>query len=165
VIRVCRAIIRDRRLSFVLRMLVGMTLVLASVDKLFDARGFADAVAAYELVPRILVNLVAIALPWLELLTGVALLTGFGARAAGLVATLLATVYAVAVVSALARGMEISCGCFGDGGAALDRGDVWLRVGLLAAGLQITIAERALGWPATAGTRFLAGRRRRSQQR
>jgi uncharacterized membrane protein YphA (DoxX/SURF4 family) len=66
----------------------------------------------YRLVPGASVNLMALAMPWLELLLGLALLLGIWTRAsAGLVGALL-LVFVVAISVNLARANAIDCGCF-----------------------------------------------------
>jgi uncharacterized membrane protein YphA (DoxX/SURF4 family) len=144
-----RRLLCGRRLSLILRATIGIVLVWASLGKLFEARSFADSLDAYQLLPLAAVNLTAIVLPWLELVTGLALISGIGARGAGLVATLLAAAYVVATASVVARGLDVSCGCFGEGGHHLTWWDVALRVVLLLAAIQVLAAERTLAWPAT----------------
>ena len=144
------SLLLDRRLSFALRLIVGAVLILASLGKLTDPRTFADALAAYVLLPAAAVAPVAVVLPWIELTAGLALLAGIPARSAGLVAAVLAVGYVVATASALARGLSISCGCFGDAAATspLGWGDVAWRVALLTATLQVVAAESLVAEPA-----------------
>jgi uncharacterized membrane protein YphA (DoxX/SURF4 family) len=61
------------------------------------------------------VELVARALPWTELLIGVLLIAGRWLRLATTVMSLLLLVFFGLMVRAFAKGMEISCGCFGPG--------------------------------------------------
>jgi hypothetical protein len=69
--------------------------------------------AAYQLLPRPLVRPTARLLPAAEITAGTALLTGaFGAAGLAAAAGLLA-VLTLAVVTALLRHLEISCGCTG----------------------------------------------------
>jgi uncharacterized membrane protein YphA (DoxX/SURF4 family) len=145
--------LRSRRLALILRMTIGIVLVWVSLGKLLDAQNFAASLDAYELLPLAAVNFTAIVLPWLELVTGLALISGIGARGAGLVATLLAAAYVVATASVVARGLDVSCGCFGEGGHHLTWWDVALCVVLLLAAVQILVVERTLAWPAALPTR------------
>jgi uncharacterized membrane protein YphA (DoxX/SURF4 family) len=96
-----------------LRLVVGGAFVAAGVLKLADPAKFAVDVSHYRLVPYELLNLVAILLPWIEVTTGGCVLAGVWLRAAALVITSLTAVFFVAIVSALARGLNIECGCFG----------------------------------------------------
>ena len=151
----------DRRLTLVLRLAAGAVLVFASHDKLLDPQPFADALDDYRILPLALVDLVAIVLPWVELVAGVCLLAGLWVPGAGLVTATLAIVYTGALTSALLRGLEIGCGCFGDEGEVLSRSDLWLRLALFAAGVQVLATARFLDWP-LAALSSRASRRRRA---
>jgi uncharacterized membrane protein YphA (DoxX/SURF4 family) len=78
-----------------------------------DLTQFAQDVANYHVPPRALNNLVAITLPWIELLAGGLLVLGIWKRASAVVITALMVVFLAAIGSALAHGYDIRCGCFG----------------------------------------------------
>jgi uncharacterized membrane protein YphA (DoxX/SURF4 family) len=150
----------DRRIALVLRLAAGALLIYASHDRLLDPQPFADAIDDYRVLPFALVNFVALALPWVELVTGACLMLGLGTPGAGLVTAALAAVYTGVIAAALLRGLEIGCGCFDDEtGTLLSWSDLWLRLALLVAGVQITMAARFLEWPlGTLLTRARQGR-------
>jgi hypothetical protein len=75
---------------------------------------FLSAVYSYQLLSRGEGLAVAVLLPWLEVATGLALLTGRMLAGALAVAASLFAVFSIAVGSALWRKMEINCGCFGN---------------------------------------------------
>jgi uncharacterized membrane protein YphA (DoxX/SURF4 family) len=97
----------------ILRLLVGGAFVIAGTLKIADPAKFALDVGNYRLVPHDLINLVAILLPWIEVTAGAFVLTGIWLRAAALVVSSLTAVFFAVIVSALARGLNIECGCFG----------------------------------------------------
>ncbi|MEI7432158.1 MAG: MauE/DoxX family redox-associated membrane protein [Betaproteobacteria bacterium] len=101
------------KLNVLLRMLVGGAFVVAGALKVADPAKFALDVSHYRLVPYELINLVAILLPWIEITSGLFVLAGIWLRAAALVITSLTVMFLVLIVSALARGLNIECGCFG----------------------------------------------------
>jgi uncharacterized membrane protein YphA (DoxX/SURF4 family) len=74
---------------------------------------FAQAVVNYHVPPRALANLVAITLPWIELLAGGLLVAGIWKRASACVITAMMIVFLAAIGWALAHGYDIRCGCFG----------------------------------------------------
>jgi uncharacterized membrane protein YphA (DoxX/SURF4 family) len=78
-----------------------------------DMATFAQAVANYHVPPRALANLVAITLPWIELLAGGLLVVGIWKRASAWVITAMMVVFLAAIGWALAHGYDIRCGCFG----------------------------------------------------
>jgi len=86
--------------------------VAAALPKLVDPPSFAHMVYNYRLVPGAFVNLMALVMPWLELLAGLALILGIWTRVStGLVGALL-LVFIAAISLNLARGNAIDCGCF-----------------------------------------------------
>ena len=91
---------------------LGVFFVAAALPKLVDPPSFAHMIYNYRLVPGALVNLMALVMPWLELLAGLALILGIWTRAsAGLVAALL-LLFVAAISLNLVRGNAIDCGCF-----------------------------------------------------
>jgi hypothetical protein len=74
---------------------------------------FAVDVSNYRLLPHELINLVAVLLPWVEIVAGAFVLAGIWLRAAALVITIMTAMFFTVIVSALARGLNIECGCFG----------------------------------------------------
>ena len=101
-----------------IRYALGGIFVWAGLAKIPDPAGFAETVAAYQLLPQGWALPVAYLLPWLELVCGLALITGLAARGAVVWISLQLVLFLVALGINLARGLEIDCGCFGleDGG-------------------------------------------------
>jgi len=99
-------------IRFVLRLLLGGLFVAAGALKALDPAAFANDVARYGLLPDALVNIVALALPWIELVAGGLLVMDVWRRESAAVIAALNAVFLVAVSVALARGLEV-CGCFG----------------------------------------------------
>jgi len=91
---------------------VGAVFVYASLDKVAQPDRFADVVNDYQMLPLIFINAFALAMPWVEAVTGAALLLGIWRRAAGLLATCLTVAFLVAIAQAEVRGLKIECGCF-----------------------------------------------------
>jgi uncharacterized membrane protein YphA (DoxX/SURF4 family) len=102
-----------RLVNWPLRILLGAVFVFAGALKIFDPVGFAENIEHYRLLPHDMINLVAMTLPWIELIAGLMLIMGFWIRASAGVITLLCLAFLVAIGQALARGLDISCGCFG----------------------------------------------------
>jgi len=94
------------------RLVVGAALVLASIDKIADPVAFAASIGNYQLIPHLPALVVATVLPWTELISGLFLVFGIFRRGAGLIAACLMAVFTALVISALARGLDIACGCF-----------------------------------------------------
>lgn len=101
-----------RLLPGLLRLLLGAVFLYASYDKILHPGDFARAVHNYQLLPAAVVNPVAVVLPWMELLLGFFLLAGAWLPGTTLLSTLLLAVFNAALIFNLARGLDVSCGCF-----------------------------------------------------
>ncbi len=103
----------------ILRLLLAGVLLYAAWLKLKDpasAQKFANAIAAYKILPNHLVIVSTFAFPWLEAIAAVLLVLGLWTRAAAAVAGLLFVAFIGAIGSAMLR-ESISlttCGCFGE---------------------------------------------------
>jgi uncharacterized membrane protein YphA (DoxX/SURF4 family) len=91
---------------------LGVFFVAAALPKVVDPPAFAHMVYNYRLVPGAFVNLMALAMPWLELLAGLALILGIWTRTSAATVGALLLVFTVAISVNLARGNAIDCGCF-----------------------------------------------------
>lgn len=104
---------KRERLAGLLGLTVAGLLGFAGLSKLGDPESFALALSHYRLLPRQALQPVAYLLPPLEILSAVALLFSAWRRAGWWIAAALFTVFAGAVASAVLRGLDVSCGCFG----------------------------------------------------
>ena len=91
---------------------LGVFFVAAALPKVVDPPAFAHMVYNYRLVPGALVNLMALVLPWFELMAGIALILGIWTRTSAALVGALLGVFVVAISVNLARGNAIDCGCF-----------------------------------------------------
>lgn len=116
--------------------------IAAAVPKILDPAGFALDISHYGIVPDLLVNPMAIVLPWIEAVGALALLSGFAAEGALLLINLLMAIFLTALAQAAVRGLDINCGCFGHSEAkgniapSLFRDMGFLALGLLAVWLR-----------------------------
>jgi len=101
-----------------LRVVVGVTLVAASIDKIAEPAAFALSIANYRVLPDSLTLYPATFLPWMELLCGLSLLFGLMVRGSALLTSFMLILFTAAVLSALLRGLDIACGCFTQGQGA-----------------------------------------------
>jgi putative oxidoreductase len=107
-------------LGLAARLYLGTIFLLACGHKLMDPGAFAIDIATYQILPLVLVNPMAIILPWVELGAGIMLLVGFRTQAAALLIAGMMTVFVVAIIVAVTKGLDMSCGCFASQGAAED---------------------------------------------
>jgi putative oxidoreductase len=104
--------------QLLLRVLLGGMFIIASLDKIVDPSAFAASILNYQLIGFFPAMIVATILPWVELLAGLGLLLNVFPRGSALLVSLLMFVFAALVGIALARGLDISCGCFSQDPAA-----------------------------------------------
>lgn len=107
-----RALLINRIFLRAVGLAIGAIFIYASVDKVLHPDRFADAVHEYDMLPLFAVNAFALAMPWVELVVGVALIIGVWRRAAGLLTATLSVAFMVAIAQAEIRGLRIECGCF-----------------------------------------------------
>ena len=112
-----KKIISHPAITIIARLVLGGILIYASWDKILDPAGFAKAVQNYRFLPVETVNLFALVIPWLELVCGLLLIFGMFTKGSSFVVVLLLLSFIVASSAALARGLDIGCGCFSNSGA------------------------------------------------
>jgi uncharacterized membrane protein YphA (DoxX/SURF4 family) len=97
---------------------IGTLILLPALGKIGDLASFAQQVHNYRLAPLWSQNLIAVTLPWVELLAGLALVLGARPRAGAVILLALMVGFTVAVGAAWARGLDFECGCFGKASAS-----------------------------------------------
>jgi uncharacterized membrane protein YphA (DoxX/SURF4 family) len=129
------------------RLLLGALFVWASVTKVPDMAAFAESVANYRIVPPTLVPAAAAMLVGVEFAAGLALIANLWTRAAALVLAALLAGFTVGLTSALVRGIDLACGCFGGNAPA-----TWWTVGrdVVLLALAVFVASRPPSRPAPA---------------
>jgi len=101
-----------RSLSGVLAPVLGLVFCISGLSKILHAYEFLDSVYQYELLGPQAGLVVAMILPWLELLIGTCILLNVALRGAFLLCIALSTVFSAAQFVAIQRDLAISCGCF-----------------------------------------------------
>jgi putative oxidoreductase len=94
-------------------LIIGGIFIYAGVIKAMDPVGFANDIDNYKILPWPLTVRLAFYLPWLEILCGLAVILGLLYRGGLLILTMLISIFIIASVIAKARGLDITCGCFG----------------------------------------------------
>ena len=91
---------------------LGAIFVIAALPKIADPPSFAHMIYNYRLVPSSMINISALAMPWVELLAGLALILGVWKTAARNVVAIMLAVFIIAISINLFRDNAIDCGCF-----------------------------------------------------
>jgi putative oxidoreductase len=116
-----RPMLRISRL--VLRTLVAALFLFAAITKLIDPSSFAQQIANYQLTPWPVSAGLSLFLPALELCVGICLLVGRWESGALVWTTFLLAIFSGALITAIARGLSIDCGCFGR--SVENTGTIW----------------------------------------
>ena len=97
----------------IVALIIGGIFIYAGAIKAMDPVGFANDIDNYKILPWPLAVRLAFYLPWLEMLCGLALILHFFYRGGLLILSGLTFVFIAASVISRARGLDITCGCFG----------------------------------------------------
>ena len=97
----------------VLTMCAGLLLTVAGAIKIHEVHELLFDIAQYQMVSAGVAVVLAASLPWLELVVGVCILSRCCYLPALLMALLMFLVFATVQLSAIYRGLDIACGCFG----------------------------------------------------
>ncbi len=105
-------ILGNQWVELIIRWFLGLLFIYASIHKIIDPAQFAKIIYGYKLFPEFSINLIAIILPFLELVSGIALITGIYPRSAASIVNLMLFAFIIAISINLVRGHEFDCGCF-----------------------------------------------------
>lgn len=94
-------------------LIVGGVFIYAGVLKVVDPIQFARDIDNYKILPWSFGVRLAFYLPWLEIFCGLALIIRWLYRGALSILTMSILIFIGATVAAKARGLDITCGCFG----------------------------------------------------
>ena len=140
-----KRLIASPLLAVIFRWILGLIFIYASIHKIADPFEFSEAIYNYRILQEVLINPLAIWLPWLELLAGLCLIIGIYINGGALIISFLSLSFAIALGSALFRGLDISCGCFYSSGTK--RIADWVTIaqdlGLLIMGIQVLFFDKA----------------------
>lgn len=135
-------LLRDDRLSALLRLVLGIMFLYAAIPKISNPRQLAEDVANYQVLPDALVHSMAALLPAVELAVAAALLLGLFPRGAALACAGMMVMFLAAEGQALARGIDIRCGCFGADSESISPATLIRNVLLLAAAVHVVLFDR-----------------------
>ena len=99
--------------ALLVRIALGLLFIFAGATKALDPGEFAVEIQRYNLIPWTAAVLIAVYLPWVEILAGALLILKRFDRGALLLITCLLFIFTLALASATFRGLNIDCGCFG----------------------------------------------------
>ena len=106
------ALLNNKWVILSFRIVLGFLLLYTSFDKIKDPASFAKAIRLYD-IPFLdfFSNFMALVMPWFELFVGACLVMGIFLDGAVFLAFGLMTIFFVAVLQAVLRGITGDCGC------------------------------------------------------
>jgi len=129
-------ILNNGILLLAIRIFFGFIFIFAAVTKIADPAGFSQSIYNYKLMPDFIINFLAIAFPWIELVAGILLVFGISVKENSAILSGLLVIFIFAIAISLFRGLNIDCGCFGTaGGTKVGIQKILENIGLLILGL------------------------------
>ena len=130
------SLLKNRWIILAFRIVLGIVFLYASFEKIRDPGSFSGNIQNYQISPYGITNLIGILLPWVELYVGACLILGVFVDGAALLSVGMLVMFIIALGQALARGLDIECGCFSQEGSLvgldiLARDIVWLAIAVL----------------------------------
>jgi|TARA_B100000678_G_C17921449_1_gene387524 uncharacterized membrane protein YphA (DoxX/SURF4 family) len=101
----------DRYLIVITRIILGAVFLWASFGKILEPGDFARSISNYHIVPFGIENIIALILPWLELLIGMGLILGIMVDGSVQISAILLIMFILMIGQAMLRGFNIECGC------------------------------------------------------
>lgn len=103
---------KSKIIEVAFRLVLGLTFIYASIGKIADPSGFSAAVHNFGATPIYIENIIALYLPWIELIIGFGLILGIFYKASLNIMITLLIVFTLLILQAYLRGKSIDCGCF-----------------------------------------------------
>ncbi len=94
------------------RIIIGLMFVIVGVGKIAHPAEFADEIANYQILPNFFINIAAITIPWIELIAGILVIFGIKQKPSATIILLMLIVFTSGVAVAMAKGLNIDCGCY-----------------------------------------------------
>ncbi len=94
------------------RLVLGIMFLAACLPKILHPHEFALMLFRYQMLPYSCINLIAIFMPWIELIAALALLWPRYSEGATVLLLGMLLVFTTAIVINLFRGINMACGCF-----------------------------------------------------
>ena len=105
---------KNEYINLVVRIIVGFVFIATGTSKIVEPAQFARDISNYDMLFRELVNLLAIILPWVELVVGVLFILGVRIKANTILLASMLLFFNFAIATAWARSLDINCGCYSD---------------------------------------------------
>jgi putative oxidoreductase len=109
---VAAGLFTNKYVALAFRVYLGGVFIYASMYKIGYPAEFAQNIASYQIVPFWAVNLLAVVMPWTELISGIMLIVGLRSKSAVAMIAAMLVLFTLAILLSLVRNIPIGCGCF-----------------------------------------------------
>jgi putative oxidoreductase len=109
---IASGLVANKYVALAFRVYIGGVFIYASMYKIGYPAEFAQNIASYQIVPFWAVNLLAIVMPWTELICGILLAVGLRSKSAVAMIAGMLLLFTLAILLSLVRNIPIGCGCF-----------------------------------------------------
>lgn len=130
--------------EILISIVLGLTFIFASYHKIIDPAKFAKVIYGYAIFPDFAINVLAIIIPFIELVAGIALILRIYTKSALSIINMLLISFILVIAFNLLRGHEFECGCFsfGDDNLASSAVSLLIRdILLLTAGVSLWVRQ------------------------
>jgi uncharacterized membrane protein YphA (DoxX/SURF4 family) len=110
--RLTDLLLRNPYPDLLFRLILGLTFLYSCIHKIQHPDAFARIIYGYKILPAFAINLLALTLPFFELICGLCLVLGLYPRSAAFITNLMMLIFIVAISYNMARGLRFDCGCF-----------------------------------------------------
>jgi putative oxidoreductase len=115
-------------LVFIIKLILGITFIYASFHKIEDPAGFAKILYGYSIFPVFSINILAITIPFIEIVAGFSIIMGLVPRSALLIINTMLLLFILAIGFNLLRGHQFNCGCFSTSSQSSTISNIYLLI-------------------------------------
>ncbi|MGD2295119.1 MAG: MauE/DoxX family redox-associated membrane protein [Candidatus Aminicenantes bacterium] len=105
--------INNRYIQYIFRFVLGGVFIWAGTVKIFNPLDFAQDIANYRAFPQAVSFVLALVLPWVEVICGVLVIGGLFRKSSAFVLSSLLVGFLFLIAVTMVRGIDVECGCFG----------------------------------------------------
>jgi putative oxidoreductase len=121
--------------TFIVAFAFGILFLWSGIGKVKEPIAFAEAIRNFQLIGDPFAAVFAYFIPWVEVFAGIAVITDRFRKGGASILTASLVVFTGAIVISWMRGLDISCGCFGDDTPINYPVKVAQNLGLIATGI------------------------------
>ena len=137
--------LQNRVVVIALRWALAAVFIYAGTTQLGTPQNFSDSIASFAILPNSLIIILALGLPPVEIIAGLAIFIGIQRRPAIFGLTALTFIFMIVLGSAIVRGISLDCGGFGSGKPSISAAWIALRrdIPILAVAILLYLREVA----------------------